>query len=320
MRCLWATLLLLSLLTPLPTVAAGQAPTPSDPTPLPAVAAGQLITSSHVFAQAVRIEGEVELLKAHLGLRETKPAVAVHAPLLPRHAWQKAYLIQLKINIFRRQHGFSVEAANTLEQVRDLEPIVVHEQTQRILTQIAMLKLRLGISAEVAAPEVVPDKQPVDVFNKLHQVSLQWDVLNRGEVQPADVYGEVKRLNEDVNTILQHLRVWDVAHPPAKIPGAQSNAALEAAFEVLGEVQRLQQRAAIPRVDLGVFRKGEGVLPSDVLNMVVLVLAEVQTVKAHLGLNHDLTPVHEKHSAKTPAEVAQFLGYVANKLRLIRSL
>ncbi len=278
------------------------------------------VTPAVVFAEVERIGKEVDLIKAHLGLTKTKSATTVHAPLLPRHVWQKSYEVQLKINLFRRQRGFPVIAANNLQPVLQLEPSLVYEQTQRLLTEVHLLKRRLGIDGTVPPPTVEPDKRPVDVFNKLNAISMQWDIINRQEINPADVYAEIKRVNEDVDTLLHHLRVRDNAFPPAKKVDATPSDSLATAYGLLEEVQRLQRLSGITGVDLRVFSRIDQPLPSDVLNMVSMVLAELQTVKAHLGLHNRLTPPTERHGDIQPAEVHQFLGYVTRKLRLIRSM
>ncbi|MBF0444042.1 MAG: hypothetical protein HQL68_00510 [Magnetococcales bacterium] len=280
----------------------------------------EIATPSIVFAEVLRIEKEVELIKSHLGLTESKPAIQIFAALSPRHSWQKSYIIQLKINLFRRQRGFPFLAANNLEPVLKMEPEVVYEQTQRLLTEINMLKKRLGISKIVPKQEIVPGKKPIDVFNKLNFISMQWDIINRREISPANVYAEVKRVNEDVNIILNYLNVQDVAFPPPKKSDAKPADSFKSAFKLLAEIQRLQQLAGIARVDFHDFSKIKTVLPSDVLNMVSMAIAELQVLKAHLGLITRLTTPAEQHVEKTPAEVNQFLGYVANKLQLIRSL
>ncbi len=278
------------------------------------------ITPSIVYREVLKIEQDVELIKKHLGLTKIKKATPVFANLLPRHSWQKVYLIQLKINLFREQRGFPTLAANNLHPVKKLPPGVVYEQTQRLLTEISLLKRRLEIKKKVRIPPLVPGKNSIDVFNKLNQISLQWDIINRSEISPSEVYAELKRVNEDINSILKFLHIQDSAFPPAKKENVIPSDSLASSFILLEEIHRLQQLAGIDRIDLSVFSNKKQVLPSDVLNMVILILAELQTIKAHLGLYHQLTPPTEKHSQKTPAEVDQFLGYLANKLRLIRSL
>ena len=287
---------------------------------LPDPAIGKEITPAEVYAETVRIEKEMDLLRAYLKVSEIKPVTPVNAALLPRHVWQQCYLIQLKINVFRRQHGFPVLSAQALEPVSALEPLMNYEQTQRLLTEIGLLKMRLGISDQIPSQEVIPGKTPMDVFNKLHFISMQWDVINHSEVSPSDVYAEVRRVDDDVNAILDHLHIQDTAYPLAKMADAQSADVLSSAFAVMTEVQRLQQLAGLTRTDFDVFRNKEGASPSDVLNMVSMVLAELQTLKAHLGLVYVLTPAAEKQVEKTKTNVNQLLGYVANKLRLVRSL
>ncbi|MBF0459913.1 MAG: hypothetical protein HQL87_00805 [Magnetococcales bacterium] len=282
-------------------------------------ATGKEITPAEVYAQAVRIEKEMDLLKAYRKVSEIRPVAEVHATLLPRHVWQECYLIQLKINIFRRQNNFPVLSAQTREPVRDLEPLMNYEQTQRLLTEIGLLKLRLGISDQIPPQEVVPGKTPMDVFNKLHFISRQWDVINHSEVSPSDVYAEVLRVDEDVNALLVHLGIQDTAYPPAKVADVPSAEVLTSAFAVLTEVQRLQQMAGQPQVDFAAFHIQEETSTTDVLDLVSMIQAELQTLKAYLGLLHVLTPVAERQGEKTKANVNQFLGYVANKLRLIRS-
>ncbi|MBF0420745.1 MAG: hypothetical protein HQL78_11350, partial [Magnetococcales bacterium] len=70
--------------------------------------AGMEITPSEVFAEAVRIEKEVNLIKDHLGITAVKTIAPTRTQFLPRHSWQIGYLILSKINFFRQQQGFPV--------------------------------------------------------------------------------------------------------------------------------------------------------------------------------------------------------------------
>jgi hypothetical protein len=278
------------------------------------------VTPSVVFAESVKIEREVALLKQHLGVELVRQVAGVHAPLRPRHSWQIGHLMLTKINIFRRQRGFPVLAANSLEPVMELEPLVVYEMTQRILLEIALIKRRLGITGSIEAVAEVPGKRPIDVFNKLNAISSEWDLLNLNVVSPHDVYAEVKRLNGDVDVILRHQRINDRAYPPARVADASPADSLAAAFDLLGEIQRLQQQAGLGVIDYTAFRTSNEVRPSDVLTLVTLALADLQTVKAYLGLGSELTLPAERQGEKVPADVHQFLGYVANRLRQVDSL
>ncbi|MBF0422905.1 MAG: hypothetical protein HQL73_07920 [Magnetococcales bacterium] len=277
-------------------------------------------TPSDVFAEAVRIEKEVELIREHLGITAVKPVTQTRTKFLPRHSWQIGYLILVKVNIFRRQMGLPFLTPNNLNPVLELEPSAVYEQTQRILTELRLVKRRLKITREIPPQEVEADKKPADVVNKLLFVSAQMDMLNQDKFTANDAFTEVKRLNEDVGLLLDHLKIQDVAFPPAPKPDATPSDSLISAFALLAEVQRLQQLASIARVDFGPFRKTTAVEPEDVFNVVILILAELQTVKAFLGLEDELTPPSRNNRDKSPSDVNQLLGYATNRLRLIQSL
>ncbi|WP_130470533.1 hypothetical protein [Candidatus Magnetaquicoccus inordinatus] len=279
----------------------------------------RLMTPSHVYAEALRLEKEVEILKSHFGITEVRQTEPVVAQLQPRHPWQKSYLIFRKINLFRRQHGFPEQAAQSLQPVLNLEPHLVYEQTQRLLTEMQLLKLRLGITKSVPPQELIADKQPADVFNKLHFISVQWDLLLRAATTTNELYAEVKRIDADVDTIMDALHISDQAFPPANRGTVSLSELLASSFTLLTEVQRLQQLAAIPRIDFEPFRHPKEISLADVWNMIGFILAELQTVKASLGLHKHLTPVAEYYEEKSPAVLQQLLGYVTHKLHLIRA-
>jgi len=278
------------------------------------------IDSSDVYAQALQIEKEINILKKHFNIKEEKPAPPIIAALKPRHVWGKSYFIAAKINLFRRKHRLPVSTVNVLEPVLNMNIALVYEQTQRILTEIQILKTRLNISQRITPVEKFTGKQPIDIYNKLNWVSYQWDVLNGKNIDLSYVFAEVMRIYEDINTILRAKHIEDTSFPPEKIPTMQAVDSLQAAFELMAEVQRIQRNMGIPRTDFSVFRKREQVLKSDVFNMVGMVLAELQTIKAWMDLNRVLTPPANSYQGKSSADVHQLLGWAIYKMQLIKTL
>jgi len=267
----------------------------------------------------VQIEKEINLLKRHYHITATNPVTPIEAELLPRHVWQKTYIILIKTNIFLRRHALSGFSPVTQEPVLKIDPRENWGQIQRILTEIKIAKKYLGISAKVSPATAVKGKYPTDVFNKLNQVSYDMDTLNREPISPSYAYAEGLRLNEDINVIMQKTNSIDTAVPPARNEEAQPLDALKMAFILMGEIQRIQHQLGYASFDFNVFRKidKETVVPADVFNMVSLCLGELQIVKAQLGMIHSITLPAELQKDKTPTEVTQFLGYMTNKLRLI---
>lgn len=276
------------------------------------------ITPDTLYAQALQVEKEVALMKRHFNVTATNPVAAVEADFKPHHIEPKAYEIQLKLNIFRHKHNITGFAPVILEPERRQGLLSTWGQIQRTLTEIRIVKTYLDIPGEATPVTAVQGKRLIDVFNKLNQIGHDMDTLNGKLINASYVYGEVRRLNEDVNDILRKTGTVDNAAPPAGNPNATPKEALQAAFELMDEIQRLQRQMGIETADFGVFRKTENVVSADVYNMVILSLAELQLIKAELGMKRAFTPPAQYQEAKMPAEVEQLLGYVGNKLRLIK--
>ena len=285
-------------------------------------AKGVVITPSEVYAQVVLIEKETWLVKQYFNIN-TRPAPVMEltADIKPRHVWQKAYMLQMKLVMFRRKHQLNVLSPVGMEPVEQLDPRYTWEQTERILNEIHIIRRLLNIKGEVATvPAVTEDKTSSDVFNKLAQIEAEWDMLLGTGFDASYVFDQVLRLNEDVNAILNQLKVFDNAIPPEKKMTDTPANALAQAFLLLEQVQRLQKLLGLETVDFSTLRKTENVRPDDTFNLVCLILAELQQVKARIGLSHRITPVATFHENKTSADVRQLLGYIVNKLVLIEHL
>jgi len=175
------------------------------------------ITPSEVYAKALLLEQETLILKQHLQITDTPTTERIIKQVLyPRHVWQKTYFISLKISNFRKQHQFPILNSNSLEPVLSIDPILPYEQIQRLLTEVRILKQRLGISAIATKVKQQHSKTPTDVFNKLHTISLCWDTINRQEVSSNIVFAELMRLYDDVNILLAWLKIEDNTYPPEK--------------------------------------------------------------------------------------------------------
>ncbi len=278
------------------------------------------ISTSELFAQIVQIDRETELLMQKVGSRKHAGSQHVEMDLKPRHIWQKTYFILLKINAYRRKNGMPINTINSLEPVLHLDSTLVYEQSQRLLTELRIIKRRMGIDKQVSALEPVKDKRMIDIFNRLHEISLHFEVLN-GETNTISlIFSEVMRIYEDINTILRGYNIKDTSFPPEKQIAITPKDSLEAAFDMMREIQRLQRSTGIAHTDFTALNKIDGVVPPDVFNMVGMALAELQTIKASLDLTHHITPPANFYEGKRPADVHQLLRWMIHKLKLIESL
>ncbi len=280
------------------------------------------IDPSQAYKQALQIEKEVDLLLRHAAISKVHSTTDIKANLKPRHVYEKAYIILTKIQVLRQKHGFSRFTIVSLEPKMSVDSELVYEQTQRILTELRIIKTRLGITEEISAASYIVDKKPIDVFNKLHQISMKLELLNEEEINPNNVFSLVMKINEEANTIVQYLYLDDATYPPEKALSTTPGESLNTVFELMKNIQRLQRQLNIERTDFSSFHSknaNEDFAPSDVFNMVSMCFAEMQTIKAHLGITSIAAPA-KQFEGKMPADVQQLLRWVNRKLRLIERI
>ena len=154
------------------------------------------ITPSDVYAQVMLIKQEVYGLLQHYHVKynpkEIKKESQIVAKLKPRDVWQKTYEIAVKINILRQTHNLPLIEPVNMAPVLHLNPDLVYEQTQRILTELKIFETRENITIHHSKVQKFRGKIPLDVFNGLTQVSIALDTLNGGKFTPSIVKAWVK--------------------------------------------------------------------------------------------------------------------------------
>ncbi len=277
-------------------------------------------TPNDVYAQAVRIQQEVELFKRHYQLTGKIEAQALqNVTWKPEYAWVRGYIILLKLGKFRRIHDLPYIEPPGIEPVLEMSPNQLWEMTQRILSEINILKYFLDVPGQAPAQLRVSGKKPIDVYNKLTEVSLMLDLLN-GATTPGEVYSEAMRINDEVNQLLRHLGIFEHAVPPARRVNLQPGDALQAIFALLGEIQRIQRAYGILPMEFKVYNKGENTVSDEVLMMVELAVTEFQRIKFHVGMTRNITPPSIYTEHKQPDDVVLLLGYITDKLQEIKYL
>jgi len=273
---------------------------------------------AEIYAQAVRIEQEVATLKRHYKVTATARVETKTGDLKPRHIRAASYILMFKIGKLRRAHDLAYIQPGEAEPSLDLRTSQPWGTLQRILTEIQIFKHYADIPGQAAAVAPVSGKRSIDVYNKLHQISSELDLLT-GPVSPSEVYGEVKRFHEDVNAVLRHLHIFERAVPPPRRDNLKSSDSLQAVFALLGEIQRIQRGYGMEVTDFKGFDAGDKTTPDDVFSLLELALAELQRIKAQIGMNHQITAAASFEENKKPADVVQLLGYTTDKLREIKA-
>ncbi|MEA3372349.1 MAG: hypothetical protein U9Q62_01540 [Campylobacterota bacterium] len=290
---------------------------------LSSFAAAKEITENEVYAQVRLIQEHVHVLHRyfeldHLHADEGTDQQQMKTELKPRNVWQKSYEIMVKINLLREENKLPFIEPVNMMPVLNLNPDLVYEQTQRILTELKIFQLRMGIKSPTLKQQTFRGKTSLDVFNGLSHISTSLDELNKGGVTPSFVFAENMRLNDDITLILQHLEIADKTIPDTKNISDTPEDAFNEGMKILEKIKQLQIAAGIDFVDFSGFKK-EKPTPSDVFSITQMIIAELQTLKAYVGLRA-VTPAATKYKTKTPAEVTQLMSWNLRKLSLIHSL
>jgi hypothetical protein len=274
--------------------------------------------NNDVYTEAIRIEKEILNLKHHFKVKiKVKPELK-SGNLQPRHVWAMTYVILLKLGKLRRLHHIPYIEPVNIEPMIYMSPTLAWAMTQKILTEINIVKFYLNLHTQTPPKTSVNGKSYLDSYNKLNTISAELDLLT-SPVTESEVYVEAKRLNEDVDKLLQLLHIFDSAVPPTRKENFKSQDSLNAIFLLLKEIQRIQTNYGLDTTDLSGFEMGNNNIANDVYSLVLLALLELQQVKAQLGMVYQITPGSTFDSSKTPSDVVQLMGYISTKLKMIKS-
>jgi len=282
------------------------------------------ITPSEVYAESMIIRQHVEFLLDYYKIMYNPEEIAkrtrfTRTKFQPRNVWQRGYELLVKINILRESHGLSRIEPVGMEPVEKLNPDMVYGQTQRVLAELRIFEVRLGIKVPHFTVKKFYHKTPSDVYNSLTYISALFDQLNHSELSPSYVFAEAMRIYDDLTMILQKLNIKDNTIPTVRKEGATPSDSMKRSILVLESIQRLQRDAGIESIDFSELYKKEA-SPSDVYTIIGIILAELQPIKAYVGLTNKVTPSAIKYNKKVPADIEQLMGWNLRKLSLISSL
>jgi len=287
---------------------------------IPATPYAVEITPSDVYREVHKIHDEIEIIKSHFDIKEDLQegeTLQVNTNIQPRHSWQKSYLVMVKVNVLRRNLKFPRIEEIGIEPLLNLDPRMMYGITQRVLAELRIVKDFLGIKEVIGKAPRFENKKPVDVFNYMHHISIEMDILNGSQAIPSDTYSQTRRLFDDIDSILAHLEINDKTIPPAKHMDATPIEEYRAVFELMEVIQAIYKKIGLEITDFSPF-KMEKPEPSDVLNMVALTIGELQPIKAFLGMENDVTPAAKYYKNKIRADVEQLVRWNTDRMKLIR--
>jgi hypothetical protein len=116
-------------------------------------------TPSEMYAQALRIEQETEVLRRHFKLGGKAAYQAVSGDMKPRHIRAESYILLFKLGKLRRKLGLTYIQPAGSEPSLDNRPGQPWGTLQRILTEIQIIKFYLGMPTPPPVAASVSGKQ-----------------------------------------------------------------------------------------------------------------------------------------------------------------
>jgi len=280
----------------------------------------QKITPTEVFAEAINLQSEIDSIKIHFQIdRKVTAYRFINGNFKPKHVWQLAYMLNVKINMFRLKYGLPRIEEVGIEPVLNVNPNMPYGMLRRLITEVKIIKRFLNIKDEVTYDQHISGKNPTDVFNKLLYISKNLDILNEMEIDPNAVFSQVMRVYQDVSIVLKALNIKDITLPLNKIENIEPKDSFIQVLKLIKEIQRIQRTADIQRTNFNSLKK-ELITSEDVFIGIQMANAEFQTIKAYLGLIHEVSPPAKFYYNKTASDVNQMINWITKRVQLISHL
>lgn len=281
------------------------------------------ITPNEVYSKVMIIQDRVYCLLKYYGVKHDHKGIIarneVNVNLKPRSVWQKSYEVFIKLNMLRSAHGFPIVTPVNILPVLHLNPNLVYEQAERILTELDLFMFQLGIKCKPTIKvKNYRSKTSLDVYNAFGHVSASLDELNKNSVTSSYVFAENMRIYDDITLLLEALDIEDHTIPKKKNKSASYKENLNVGLKTLEKIKQLQIVAGVDFIDFTNYKRVDPDI-GDVFSVTEMILAELQTLKAYLHIEA-ITPPAVHYDSKTQAEVYQLMSWNLRKLELIKSL
>ncbi len=272
---------------------------------------------SDVYGVADLVLRKLRAYKRFRGIRVKARKVPYVEGLRPRHVFQKTIEALDKTMKLREQAGLGTSAL-PLYPMREITPSDVYQQAVRLDRELNLIYKTAGMDISRFTPRIFENKVPSDVFKVMWTISFEMDTLLGSQGQtPSHVFQMASYLEKHARQLATHIgMVPDTALPPFK-PGLKPKDVIVKAREVFKLIQDMKQRAGLFSLAPPIPPHSMPVTPTDVYNLVGVILPELIELEVHLGIHH-LVDYPPFVAGKTPSHVYQKLEQVRRILHAIR--
>lgn len=280
-------------------------------------ARAQEVMPSYVYQTAEAVDRELGLILELQGIRPAHYEETSEARR-PRHIMQKVRESYSKLQKLQETRKLPVILVPAFSASR-----IVHADVKlyvdRLLVDVRKLKKAYAIRKNIVTAGYRGGKNTTDLYNKMAQISSKFDVLLGVAVLPSDVYRlavTVRQLLEEVYRHKTTGQSLNVSLDP--VSGKSPKDVFRHGYLLHGKLKKLEQQQDF-RIDGGVGgvrpKKGR-ISPTDVLDLMNIILADVNAITLSVGLQH-VTELVPYEGGKIPSDV---YNEISKAIRIVEAL
>lgn len=276
---------------------------------------------------AARVYQAIEMVNAQLAAfhdaNGTMPAADPQAPpsteRSPRHVLQKAREVLLKVQALRQLNGLPLQPVPEIP-VREVMPSDVKDFVDKMLHGLKDLRPIFGNPPQPPRPPLIEGKTATENVAALRRAELQLDGLGIPPTAPNDVMRIALSVVSDLELVREALSVTTPVAMPAVVPRMPADT-YNNAFDLLIEIKKLTEEnpaLAIPKGVILPNRRTGVIKPTDVMDLLGTVLAEISAIKAKAGIIAP-TRLAPPQTGKTPSDVHAMVSYARGLVATLRA-
>ena len=269
----------------------------------------QTVTPSQIFQVGETINAELATFNAaNASTPSDDPAIDTATDRLPRHVFQKARELLLKVQVLRTLKGLPEQSMPPVE-VHEIQPADSKKLLDLALAGLRELGPAFGNPAPPAPVPLVDGKTPTDAYRSVARAAVSIDALGLPAVTPNEVYRVALTIVSDLQKIRAARGLSGDVPLPDLIAGKKPADVYQDGYALLGELSKLVQSKpdfAIPQGITMPARRTGAINPAYVLDLLDTVLGEISATKAKVGATQptELAPVQ---TGKTPSDTVRVL-------------
>ena len=269
------------------------------------------ITPNHVYQQAQRIVGEVQIIREAMNANEPARIPGVQTDKRPIHVYAKSLEVLEKIARTQSVLGLPPVTVGSIP-LRKVTPQEVYESTLQIIDQLEQVKSRLNITQQAPTPSLQSGLTPSDVYEKIWLASNLMDAV-AGQVSPNLVYRNTQYVLAEIDQVAARMNILLKQQAPAPLAGVGPKRVNLEGFMNLHRLANLERKLGVTPLRVANFPSGN-ITPADVFDTTNTMLAELARIKHFLGIEQSYKPIAPP-TGKKPPDVHANMRLIATSLQ-----